>query len=104
MAKKKRKSRKRKGIFEGLSNSALAFVILVITVSIGAMILAQFQNVTNATDPDGPAVLIIGQGLTGLGTYGNFFTLIVVAIVGVALFILILAGLSRFRTSGGTGF
>ena len=99
MAKKKR----RKGVFEGLSNAALAMVILVIIVSIGALILAEFQNVTEA---DSDAYTIIGQGLTALGTFGDFFDLIVVAIIGVAMFILILAGLSRFRSAhgGGTGF
>lgn len=99
------KKNKRKGVFEGLSNSALAFVILVITVSIGALILDQFQNVTAATSGNtSDAFNIIGQGLTGLTTYGNFFSLIVVAIVGVALFILILAGLARFRQGGTAGF
>ena len=93
---------KKKGIFEGLSNAALALVILTITVGLGALILDAFQNVT---DSGSTAYTVIGKGITALSTFGDFFNLIVIAIVGVALFILILAGLSRFRGGkGGTGF
>jgi len=94
-------TKKRKGVFEGLSNAALAMVILTIVVSIGALILNEFQNVTPNTTQ---AFTIIGQGLTALSTFGNFFNVIVITIIGVALFILILAGLARFRGGSSTGF
>ena len=99
MARKKKSGRK-KGVFEGLSNSALSFVVLTIIIAIGSLILVGFQNVTsNETD----AYTIIGRGLTGLLTYSSFFGVIIITIIGVAIFILVLAGLSRFRT-GGQGF
>jgi hypothetical protein len=94
------RTKKRKGVFEGLSNAALSMVILVIIVSIGVLILAEF----NATTSTPAANTVIGQGLDALGTFGDFFDLIVVAIIGIALFILILAGLARFRGGGDSSF
>lgn len=85
---------KRKGVFEGLSDGAIGLLTLVIVVAIGALILDGFQNSTsNGTQ----AYTIIGQGLTGLSTFGNFFNLIVITIVGVAVLILVLAGIGRVR-------
>lgn len=98
--------RARKGIFEGLSNAALSMVVLTMTIGIGALILNQFNTTAiPAAGGQSQANVVISQGISSLGTFGNFFPVIVTAVIGVALFILILAGLSRFRGQGSaTGF
>lgn len=101
----------KKGVFEGLSNAALSMVILTMTIGIGSLILQQFNTTAgtpNASNPNqalpNAATNVIGQGISSLGTFGNFFPVIITAVIGVALFILILAGLSRFRGGSSEGF
>jgi len=79
-----------------LGPMALAIVSLAIIVGIGAIVLAELstlQVVTNSTT----ASDTIGAGESALGTFGDFFTVIVV--VGVAAVIFLLLG--ALRRAGG---
>lgn len=80
--------------------SAISVVVLVVVVSIGARILQGLQNGTNETT-EPTAYALIGEGLTGLAEYGNWFTLIVLVTVGVVLIRLLLVGFSGMGSSRG---
>ena len=75
-----------------LGPMALAVVSLAIIIGIGAVVLAELGDlsvVTNSTTADGT----IQAGQDALGTFGDFFTVIVV--VGVAAVIFLLLGALR---------
>lgn len=75
-----------------LGPMALAVVSLSIIVGIGAIVLAELGSlsiVTNSTTADNT----IQSGADALGTFGDFFTVIVV--VGVAAVIFLLLGALR---------
>lgn len=75
-----------------LGPMALAVVSLAIIVGIGAIVLAELGSlsvVTNSTTADST----IQAGQDALGTFGDFFTVIVV--VGVAAVIFLLLGALR---------
>ena len=77
---------------EQLGPMALAVVSLSIIVGIGAIVLAELGSldvVTNSTTADNT----IQSGQDALGTFGDFFTVIVV--VGVAAVIFLLLGALR---------
>jgi len=79
-----------------LGPMALAVVSLAIIIGIGAIVLAELGSrsvVTNSTTADST----IQAGQDALGTFGDFFTVIVV--VGVAAVIFLLLG--ALRRAGG---
>lgn len=79
-----------------LGPMALAVVSLAIIIGIGAIVLAELGDlsvVTNSTTADST----IQAGQDALGTFGDFFTVIVV--VGVAAVIFLLLG--ALRRAGG---
>jgi hypothetical protein len=78
----------------GLSNSAIAVLLLILVVAVGATVLQTIQGTQtlNAADYN-----ITGQGLTALGTYGDFFTVIVVVVVFA-----VIIGLFAFFAMRGT--
>jgi hypothetical protein len=72
---------------------ALAIVSLAIIVGIGAIVLAELSSlsvVSNSTT----AADTISAGESALGTFGDFFTVIVVVGVAAVIFLL-LGGLRR---------
>jgi len=75
-----------------LGPMALAIVSLAIIIGIGAIVLAELGSlsvVTNSTTADNT----VQAGQDALGTFGDFFTVIVV--VGVAAVIFLLLGALR---------
>jgi len=79
-----------------LGPMALAVVSLAIIIGIGAIVLAELGSlsvVTNSTTADNT----IQAGQDALGTFGDFFTVIVV--VGVAAVIFLLLG--ALKRAGG---
>lgn len=75
----------KKGI-GGLSDNAISFVVVAVTIGIGATILATIQSTqTNQST----AYNASGAGLTALNTFStNLSTLALVVIFGVILFFL----------------
>jgi len=79
-----------------LGPMALAIVSLAIIVGIGAIVLAELGTLDVVTNSS-TASDTIGAGESALGTFGDFFTVIVV--VGVAAVIFLLLG--ALRRAGG---
>lgn len=79
----------------GLSNSAIAVILLVIVVAVGATILQQVRSTQTAANAD---YNITSQGLAALITYSNFFSVIVVVVVFA-----VIIGLFAFFTLRGRG-
>lgn len=73
--------KKRKGQLSALPSSAITMVSLVIIVAMGVLILVGMNSSTTNED----ANEIIGEGITAMGTYGDWFTTIVIVIIGVAI-------------------
>jgi hypothetical protein len=69
--------------FIGLQGAAVAFVVLVMIVSVGALILTNFQ--ANITDTTGTAYLTVGKGLTSLSDFGGWFGTLVAVLIGAVL-------------------
>lgn len=81
---------------DSLGPMALAIVSLAIIIGVGAVVLAEIQEV-DVVGGDGTAYETIDSGLDALSTFGDFFTVIVV--VGVAAVIFLLLG--ALRRAGG---
>ena len=82
----------------GLSNSAIAVILLVIVVAVGATILQTIRGTQTASNYD---YNITTTGLSSLVTYSNFFSVIVVVVVFA-----VIIGLFAFftvRSRGGGG-
>ncbi len=80
----------------GLSNSAIAVIILVLVVSIGATILQTVQDTQTSPNAD---FNITASGLASLQTYADFFSVIVVIVV----FAVIIGLFALFTFRGGRG-
>ncbi len=80
----------------GLSNSAIAVIILVLVVSIGATILQTIQNTQTVNNSD---FNVSASGLASLQTYADFFSVIVVVVV----FAVIIGLFALFTFRGGRG-
>lgn len=81
-----------RGATDSLGPMALSIVSLAIIIGIGAIVLAEIKTidvVSNSTT----ATETIDAGASALGTFGDFFTVIVV--VGVAAVIFLLLGALR---------
>jgi len=82
----------------GLSASAIAIIILVITVAIGATVVA---NVRDTQTVNTTAYNVTTKGLDSLKTYSDFFSTIVIIVI-FAVIIGLLAFFSfRGRSEGG---
>lgn len=89
-------TKKKKGQLTQLPASALAIGVLVIVVAMVILILVGMNgSTTNAAATD-----LITQGVTAMGTYGDWFTTLVVIVIGVAILVLI-ASLYVLRNRGG---
>ena len=88
--------KKLKGQLADLPASAISIVVLVIVVAMGVLILAGMNSSTTNTD----AQTLIGKGVTGLSTYGDWFTTIILVIISVVILALIM-GFFALRGKGG---
>ena len=79
----------------GLSNSAIAVILLVLVVSVGATILQTVRGTQTAANYD---YNVTTAGLASLITYSNFFSVIVVVVVFA-----VIIGLFAFFTLRGRG-
>lgn len=89
-AKQKLFSSSRKGQMSGVESLgplALAIVSLAIIVGIGSIVLAEMNNAVNNTQAEG----VLQTGIDSLGTFSDFFTVIVVIGVAAVLFLLLRA-------------
>jgi len=72
---------------ESLGPLALAIVSLAIIVGIGSIVLAEMDSAVNNTE----AASVLQTGIDSLGTFSDFFTVIVVIGVAAVLFLLLRA-------------
>lgn len=79
----------------GLSNSAIAVILLVLVVAVGATILQTVRTTQTSGNYD---FNISSNGLTALDTYSDFFQVIVVVVVFA-----VIIGLFAFFTLRGRG-
>jgi hypothetical protein len=79
----------------GLSNSAVAVLMLILVVAVGATVLQTIRSTQTANNYD---YNITTQGLSSLVTYSNFFSVIVVVVVFA-----VIIGLFAFFTLRGRG-
>ena len=79
----------------GLSNSAIAVILLVLVVSVGATILQTIRGTQATNNYD---YNITTTGLSALVTYSNFFSVIVVVVVFA-----VIIGLFAFFAMRGRG-
>ena len=81
-----------KGNLAALQTSALAVVVLVIIVAVGAQILGQIRTTqtVNTTEYN-----VTNKGLDAMKTYGDWFTIIVIIIVAVVIIVLLTRGFGR---------
>lgn len=73
-----------------LQGGALALVVLVIVLGIGAQILGQIRNTETANSTEWNTT---GSGLNALNTFSNWFTIIVLVIIAVVIISLLIRGL-----------
>lgn len=76
----------------GLQGSALAIVVLVITVAIGATVLSEVRDTQTAAATD---YNVTSAGLDALGTYGDWFEIIVIVIIAVVIIGLLVRSFAR---------
>ena len=89
---------KKKGQLDLLPQLALSIVILVMIVAVGLIALSGFEE---AVENDSEAEANIGEGITALGTFGDWYaTIIVIGITGVIL-VLVLTFFTVRRLGGG---
>ena len=84
---------KKKGIMD-LSRSALAVVILVVVVAIGAQLLSTVRSTQTANTVE---YNVTNKGLTALSTYGDWFTIIVIVVIASVVIVLLMGA---FRGAG----
>jgi len=80
----------RKGQMQGVDSLgplALAVVSLAIIVGIGSIVLAEMNNAVNNSEAES----VLTTGIDALGTFSDFFTVIVVIGVAAVLFLLLRA-------------
>ena len=77
----------KKGQLGGLTTMAMSIVILVVVVTAGALILAQFgANTTVAGDTGlNNATYIVSQGKAGLGSLMGWLPLIIIIVIAVLI-------------------
>jgi hypothetical protein len=94
-AMKSKQLRKKGQALGGLSNSAIAVLLLVLVVSVGATVLQTIRGTQTAGNHD---YNITTAGLSSLNTYSDFFSVIVVVVVFA-----VIIGLFAFFTLRGRG-
>ena len=77
----------------GLQYAAIAIVVLVIVVSIGAQILGQIQSTQSNTSTE---YNVTGKGISAMSTFGDWFAIIVIVVIAVVIISLLL-GAFAFR-------
>lgn len=81
------------GQLQDLSRGAIAVLVFILIVSIGALILSQVQTtqVNNSI-----AFNTTGQGLTAIGLFGSFTSVIVLVVVAAVILSLIAVAFRSF--------
>lgn len=74
----------KKGMVGGLISAAVGIVALVIAVVVGISILATTRTVSTVSS-NGNATLAIDNGITGLGLFTSFTSIIVMAAIGLVI-------------------
>lgn len=83
----------KKGQLQDLSRGAIAVLVFILIVSIGALILSQVQD----TQTNGSiAFNTTGQGLTAIGLFGSFTSVIVLVVVAAVILALIAVAFRSF--------
>ena len=70
-------TKKFKGQLANMPDAALYMVILTIVVAMGVLILVGMNDSTTDTS----ATEILGEGITGLGVFGDWFSTIVLVVI-----------------------
>lgn len=70
---------------DSLGPMALAIVSLAIIVGVGSIVLGEMSETVNDTEAEG----VLDTGVQALGTFADFFTVIVVIGVAAVLFLLL---------------
>lgn len=95
--KKKAKSRRKGALtMDQLGPAALVLVTVAVTIAVGAVMLSEFQNTSTVSDGS-TADSVIQAGLDALDTFGNFFTVLAIVVIGA----IVIGLLGAFR--GGSG-
>ena len=89
--------RKLKAQLSELPSSAIAVVVLVIIVSMGVLVLAGMNSSTTNAD----AQAVIGKGIDAMGTYGDWFTTIVLVVIAGVIIAIVIGVFAFRRMSGG---
>lgn len=93
--------RYKRGNINALSSYAIALLVLIMVVGVAGLVATQFRNSTLALVGGNSAsegVVLINQGIAGMGTLGSFIGIVV--IVGVCS-VLIYTVLRSFGGAGG---
>ena len=86
---------KQKGNVSALQGYALALVVLVIIVAVGAQILGKIQATQTASTTEYNTTT---KGLTAMSQFGDWFSIIVIIVIAVVIIALLLGA---FRGAGG---
>ena len=84
---------KKKGQLQDLSRGAIAVLVFILIVSIGALILSQVQ--TTQTN-NSIAFNTTAQGLSAIGLFGSFTSVIVLVVVAAVILALIAVAFRAF--------
>lgn len=79
-----------------LQGGAMALVVLVIVLAVGAQILGQIRNTETANTTEWNTT---GSGLNALNTFSNWFTVIVLVIIAVVIISLLIRGLGGLASN-----
>lgn len=91
---------RKKGQLGSMPTAVILLVVVAIVAGAGAIVLSQFNSTTSVTQ----ANEVIGDGLTGLTTFGDFIPTIAIVIAAVVVIGLVLAGFLRSGRSAGSSF
>lgn len=96
--RKETKTRMKGLTLNSLTGSALALVVLVIVVAIGAQILGEIQDTqtVNSTEYN-----VTGDGMSALADYADWFSTIVTIIIAVVIIGLIIGAFATTRRGSG---
>lgn len=76
----------------GLQGSALAVVVLIIIVAVGATVLAEVQGTQTVNDSD---YNVTDQGLEALLTYSDWFEILVIVLIATVVIGLLVRSFAR---------
>lgn len=94
----KKKSRKRKGQLQALPGAALSVGLLAMIVAVVAIVLVAFNGSTTVE----AANTVIGDAITAMGTFGDWFSTIVIIVIAVVVLGLVM-GFFMYRRASGKG-